>query len=210
MKLSVREVKIGGWLLLTSGALFGITQLTLAWVSRVSVNSASVLAWVQEHLAWLSFVDEALMLSVLIMTVGMVLLYKHLRRRRPISSLVGLTAYGVAVIGYSSVVLALGRLVYPVNGVSISGDSALMAASQVFAGMHFAAIALGVAVIAFGVALRARSLLILSIVVGMLQIAGTYYGDTPPFWLLVTAIVGWLVWVGAVGRFMLKPEKTNV
>lgn len=207
MNSSTRETNIGGWLLLAGGVLFAAAQLVMAWLSNVPSDPARLLDWAEGHFPQLFFVDEALAFAVPILTVGMILLYRYLRSHSPVSALAGVVAYGVAAVAYITVTLALGRLIYPVNGLPMSTDGVLMAISQVFAGMHFAAIALGVAIVAIGVALRQRALLVLSIVVGVLQVVGTYYGTTPPFWLLALAIGAWVVWIVAVGQCMLKSRK---
>lgn len=202
---SAREAKIGGWLLLAGGVLFAVVQLVLAWLSHVPSDPARLLAWVEEHFAQLAFADEVLAFAVPILTVGIILLYRHLRQRSPVSALVGLVTYGVTAVVYTIVMLELGRLIYPVNGLPISTDGALATVSQVYAGVHSAALALGAAMIAFGVAWQKRSMLTLSIIAGALQIVGTYYATTPPFWLLATAIIAGLAWVGVAARCMVKP-----
>ncbi|MFT4296779.1 MAG: hypothetical protein QM582_15360 [Micropruina sp.] len=198
-----REAKACGWLLIAGGLLFTGALLCVGLASQDLPTSVSLLEWAGRHRGALALADEGLAFAVAGYTVALVLLYRRLRQRSPIASLVGVVVHGVGAVGFVSATLALGRLVYPVSTVSVSEQGALLSAAQVFGGIHFAAIALGASIVAFGVALGGRPMIGLSLAVGVLQVAGSYFAGTTPVWLLATALVSWLLWSMVVGRLVL-------
>ncbi|MFT3942735.1 MAG: hypothetical protein QM705_02765 [Ancrocorticia sp.] len=198
------EARVGGWLMIVGGALFTAVLTTLGALSQKLPERTTVLDWAQQNYAGLFFVDEGLAFAVATYSVAMILLYQQLRHRSPVTSLIAVVTYCIAAVGFINAILALGRLLYPVNSLSTSEEGALLSAGQLFADVHFAAIALGVAILMFGIALGRWLLITPSAAVGVLQIAGTYFGGTAPMWLLATSMLAWFVWSVVVGLLMIR------
>lgn len=190
--------------MIVGSALFTAVLTTLGALSQKLPERTTVLDWAQQNYAGLFFVDEGLAFAVATYTVAMILLYQQLRHRSPVTSLIAVVTYCIAAVGFINAILALGRLLYPVNSLSTSEEGALLSAGQSFADIHFAAIALGVAILMFGIALGRWPLITLSATVGVLQIAGTYFGGTPPMWPLATSMLAWFVWSVVVGLLMIR------
>lgn len=96
---------------------------------------------------------------------------------------------------------------YPVNTITLTTENAVMAASSLFAGLHFAALAMTFSIVVFGYTFNDIKILLFSVTVGALQILGTYYTGTTPVWLLLVAAVAFLAWVSFVGAWLMRRDK---
>ena len=114
-----------------------------------------------------------------------------------------LLALGVIVtIGAFYAMMALGRLVYPVNGLPIASETSALSASQLFAGLHWMALALAACVIAVAIITKSRLIILTSACVALLKVVGTYYAGEVSVPLTVVsevALFGWsimmVVWI---------------
>ena len=114
-----------------------------------------------------------------------------------------LLALGViATIGAFYAMMALGRLVYPVNGLPIDSATSVLSASQLFAGLHWMALALSACVIAVAIITKSRLIILTSACVALLKVVGTYYAGEVSVPLTVVSEVtlfGWsimmVVWI---------------
>ena len=114
-----------------------------------------------------------------------------------------LLALGViATIGAFYAMMALGRLVYPVNGLPIASEISVLSASQLFAGLHWMALALAACVIAVAIITKSRLVILISVCVALLKVVGTYYAGEVSVPLTVVSEVslfGWsimmVVWI---------------
>ena len=114
-----------------------------------------------------------------------------------------LLALGIVVaIGAFYAMMALGRLVYPVNGLPIDSAISVLSASQLFAGLHWMALALAACVIAVAIITKSRIIILTSVCVALLKVVGTYYAGEVSVPLTVVSEVtlfGWsimmVVWI---------------
>ena len=114
-----------------------------------------------------------------------------------------LLALGViATIGPFYAMMALGRLVYPVTGLPIASETSVQFASQLFAGLHWMALALAACVIAVAIITKSRLIILTSARVALLKVVGTYYAGEVSVPLTVVSEVtlfGWsimmVVWI---------------
>lgn len=202
-----RESLVGASMLILGSLLFSLALFILAMLSQHLPDAESIGEWAQTNYTLLFFADEALAFAAAIFSVAILLLARQLSHHRPIAALVGLAAYGVAAIGFVNAVLALGRIIYPVNSLTMTEEGMLLSAGQLFGGIHFAAIALGFAMAAFGFAGQGWPLFLLSLIAGALQIIGTYFGGAPAMWLVTLALTAWTAWSIAMARRILREEQ---
>lgn len=106
--------------MIVGSALFTAVLTTLGALSQKLPERTTVLDWAQQNYAGLFFVDEGLAFAVATYTVAMILLYQQLRHRSPVTSLIAVVTYCIAAVGFINAILALGRLLYPVNSLSTS------------------------------------------------------------------------------------------
>ena len=165
-----------------------------------SADVSGVMAWVQQHQTILQLADEMLACGASILLVIVVVLYGKLRKRHPVGVSVLLALGIVVAIGAFYAMMALGRLVYPVNGLPIDSATSVLSASQLFAGLHWMALALAACIIAVAVITKSRLIILTSACVALLKVVGTYYAGKVSVPLMViseVALFGWSIMIMA-------------
>ena len=163
-----------------------------------SVGASGVMAWVQQHQTLLQLADEILACGASILLAIVVVLYGKLRKRHPVGVSVLLALGIVVAIGAFYAMMALGRLVYPVNGLPIDSATSVLSASQLFAGLHWMALALSACVIAVAIITKSRLIILTSACVALLKVVGTYYAGEVSVPLTVVsevALFGWSIMI---------------
>ena len=182
--------------------LMGFSLLTAADVSIAmslpipSRDVSGVLAWIEQHRIALQMADEMLAFGASMLLAIVVVLYGKYRERHPIGMSVVLALGVVMAIGAFHAMMALGRLVYLVNGLPITSETSILSASQLFAGLHWMALALAAYVIAVAIITKSRMIILTSVCVALLKIVGTYYADEVSVPLTVVsevALFGWSI-----------------
>lgn len=167
-----------------------------------SADVSGVMAWAQQHQTLLQLADEILVCGASILLAIVVVLYGKFRERHPVGASVLLALGVIATIGAFYAMMALGRLVYPVNGLPIASETSVLSASQLFAGLHWMALALSACVIAVAIITKSRLIILTSACVALLKVVGTYYAGEVSVPLTVVSEVtlfGWsimmVVWI---------------
>ena len=186
------------------GLLLAIPLICVALVSALPENTADLGAWLHDSKTLLIIADEVLMFASIVLLALAVLLYQAFAPRHKTIAALGLTAWSVATVGFVITILAIGRLVYPVNGIAVPTESLEYSVAPVFSSLHLASIALGVGIITFGFGFKKKSMAIVSCIVGVLQIVGTYFAAATPVWLLLAAAFAWAMWTFLVSIELKK------
>jgi hypothetical protein len=161
-----------------------------------SADISGVMAWVQQHQTTFQIADEMLACGSSMLLAVVVVLYGNLRKRHPVSMGVVLALGIVVAIGAFYAMVALGRLVYPVNGLPIDSATSVLSASQLFAGLHWMALALAAFVAAVGIITKSWIVILTSVCVAFLKMVGTYYaGEVSVPLTVVSEVVlfGWSI-----------------
>ncbi|WP_314857367.1 hypothetical protein [uncultured Corynebacterium sp.] len=161
-----------------------------------SRNVSGVLAWIQQHQTALQMADEMLACGASMLLAIIVVLYGKYREQHPIGMSVVLALGVFVAIGAFYAMMSLGRLVYPVNGLPITSETSVLSASQLFAGLHWMALALAACVIAVAIITESRVIILTSVCVALLKVVGTYYADEVAVPLTVVsevALFGWSI-----------------
>lgn len=186
---------IGGIVWLMGFGLLAAASIIIAMSLPIpSADVSGVMAWVQQHQTILQLADEMLACGASILLVIVVVLYGKLRKRHPVGVSVLLALGIVVAIGAFYAMMALGRLVYPVNGLPINSATSVLSASQLFAGLHWMALALAACIIAVAVITKSRIIILTSACVALLKVVGTYYAGEVSVLLTVVSEVTLLGW----------------
>mgnify|MGYP007127183874 FL=1 len=186
---------IGGIVWLMGFGLLAAASIIIAMSLPIpSADVSGVMAWVQQHQTHLQLADEMLACGASILLVIVVVLYGKLRKRHPVGVSVLLALGIVVAIGAFYAMMALGRLVYPVNGLPINSATSVLSASQLFAGLHWMALALAACIIAVAVITKSRIIILTSACVALLKVVGTYYAGEVSVPLTVVSEVTLLGW----------------
>lgn len=192
---------IGGIVWLTGFGLLAAASIIIAMSLPIpSADISGVMAWAQQHQTLLQLADEMLACGASILLVIVVVLYGKLRKRHPVGVSVLLALGIVVAIGAFYAMMALGRLVYPVNGLPINSATSVLSASQLFAGLHWMALALAACVIAVAAITKSRLIILTSACVALLKVVGTYYAGKVSVPLMViseVALFGWSIMIMA-------------
>jgi len=190
---------IGGIVWLMGFGLLAAASIIIAMSLPIpSADVSGVMAWVQQHQTILQLADEMLACGASILLVIIVVLYGKLRKRHPVGVSVLLALGIVVAIGAFYAMMALGRLVYPVNGLPINSATSVLSASQLFAGLHWMALALAACIIAVAVITKSRLIILTSACVALLKVVGTYYAGEVSVPLTVVsevALFGWSIMI---------------
>lgn len=194
---SRRILYIGGIVWLMSFGLLAAASIIIAMSLPIpSADVSGVMAWAQQHQTILQLADEMLACGASILLVIVVVLYGKLRKRHPVGVSVLLALGIVVAIGAFYAMMALGRLVYPVNGLPINSATSVLSASQLFAGLHWMALALAAFVTAAGIITKSWIVILTSVCVAFLKMVGTYYaGEVSVPLTVVSEVVlfGWSI-----------------
>ena len=192
---------IGGVVWLMGFGLLAAASIIIAMSLPIpSADVSGVMAWAQQHQTLLQLADEMLACGASILLVIVVVLYGKLRKRHPVGVSVLLALGIVVAIGAFYAMMALGRLVYSVNGLPINSATSVLSASQLFAGLHWMALALAVCIIAVAVITKSRLIILTSACVALLKVVGTYYAGKVSVPLMViseVALFGWSIMIMA-------------
>ena len=188
---------IGGIVWLMGFGLLAAASIIIAMSLPIpSADVSGVMAWAQQHQTLLQLADEMLACGASILLVIVVVLYGKLRKRHPVGVSVLLALGIVVAIGAFYAMMALGRLVYPVNGLPINSATSVLSASQLFAGLHWMVLALSVCVIAVAIITKSRLIILTSACVALLKVVGTYYAgkvSVPLMMISEVALFGWSI-----------------
>ena len=186
---------IGGIVWLMGFGLLAAASIIIAMSLPIpSADVSGVMAWAQQDQTLLQLADEMLACGASILLVIVVVLYGKLRKRHPVGVSVLLALGIVVAIGAFYAMMARGRLVYPVNGLPINSATSVLSASQLFAGLHWMALALAACIIAVAVITKSRIIILTSACVALLKVVGTYYAGKVSVPLTVVSEVTLLGW----------------
>ncbi len=190
---------IGGIVWLMGFGLLAAASIIIAMSLPIpSADVSGVMAWVQQHQITFQIADEMLACGSSMLLAVVVVLYGRLRKCHPVGMGVVLALGIVVAIGAFYAMMALGRLVYPVNGLPIDSATSVLSASQLFAGLHWMALALSACVIAVAIITKSRLIILASACVALLKVVGTYYAGEVSVPLTVVsevALLGWSIMI---------------
>ncbi|MCU9533588.1 hypothetical protein [Streptococcus sp. CSL10205-OR2] len=181
------------WLL--GFGLLAVASILIAMTLPMpSADANGVILWAQKQQVILQLADELLVFSAPTLLSAVLLLHHKINKQMPLQSSIMLALFFVLTIGIIYTVFALGRLVYPVNGLLLTPDLALLSASQLFAGLHLVSLALVPCVITIAVLSRSKIVGLATVITALLQVIGTYYAEAVSVPLAISAMIVLFAW----------------
>jgi hypothetical protein len=163
-------------------------------------------AWVEHNHSLLSWSDELLFFAVICWGAGARGLFGGSRTAPSVRINVGVTALTTALVALVVLLLAVGRLVYPVFEIQLSADVLALVVSSAFGALHLALLGFAVAAAALSWSTRAG---LTGRVVGIFAattfVVGSFPWLTPNWWNSSVAVL-----VAAWGVFLAVAVRTTV
>ncbi|HSK92192.1 MAG TPA: hypothetical protein VK875_12870 [Euzebyales bacterium] len=179
-------------ILIALGAVIVAVAAVLIVMEPVPVE-AGLREWLAAGERRLAWADELLFFGILCWGAGATALCSRPRERASLGRRVGTTALVVALAALLIVLLAIGRLVYPISDHSMSDDALTLLVDTTFGALHLAMLGFGVSAIALtGLSAgdRVRPLrVIVGCVLGIAFIAGSFPWLTPTWWNVSAAVL---------------------
>jgi hypothetical protein len=206
-RAEIRLQKFGGGTFIAAGILLLAAHLLFDLLPAPPTAHDDFLQWITANRLRIAFANEVLFFATILLVPSFVVLGKLLGSRRKVSAFAGLSIIALALPLLAMLDVVQGRLVYPVFGLALSVDVLKLTFSLFFGGLHAVLLMFGVALILIGIALRGtvfnKSMVPLSYVTGLLQIAGAYPWLTPvAFNVLVSISLS--LWMVGIGIMMLR------
>ncbi|MGW4371643.1 hypothetical protein ACWEKT_39095 [Nocardia takedensis] len=126
-----------------------VVLLLLSLLSAVPSDPAAMTGWVQDGHSLLAWSDELLFFAILCWGAGVRGVFGTPAELSMLVHL-GVTALRIALGALLMVLLAVGRLVYPVFGIELSAPIVALVVSVVFGALHLALLGFAVAAAALG------------------------------------------------------------
>ncbi|MGW4501406.1 hypothetical protein ACWENR_22670 [Micromonospora sp. NPDC004336] len=143
------------WLMIVGALLTSVALLLLALLPGVPSETVAMTEWVESAHSSLMWSDELLFYAVICWGAGARGLFGA-RQAGPSARInVGRTALTVALVALVVVLLAVGRLVYPVFDIQLSAEAVALVVSSTFGALHLAFLAFAVAAAALSWSTRA-------------------------------------------------------
>ncbi|QEW04332.1 hypothetical protein [Microbacterium lushaniae] len=178
---------------LTGGAL-----LLMSLLPGAPSNASEMAAWVESGDSLLSWSDELLFFAIICWGTAARGLFRINNVGSSVRTTVGTTGLAVALVALVVLLLELGRLVYPVYRIRLSGEAMALVVSEAFGALHLAVLGFTVAAVALSWSTPAGRIgRAFGILTGVAFALGSFPWLTPNWWNSVVAAV-----VAAWGVFL--------
>ncbi|WP_431919240.1 hypothetical protein [Micromonospora wenchangensis] len=184
--------------LLTGGAL-----LLLSLLPGPPAEAVAMTAWVERGHSLLLWSNELLFFAVICWGAGARGLFSAGRPGPSARIDVGGTALTVALVALVVVLLAVGRLVYPVFEIDLSTEVVALVVSSTFGALHVAFLGFAVAAVTLSWSTRAGLIgRAVGIVAAAAFVVGSFPWLTPTWWnsLVPVLVAAWGVFLASVIR----------
>ncbi|AXQ77706.1 hypothetical protein DDV21_000745 [Streptococcus chenjunshii] len=152
---------------------------------------------VERHSSLLMAVDELLMFSTILFGSTFYNVRKLYFQNKKILTGLLVTSFILMLMVWLLIVVKTGRLIYPVNGLPVvTGDNLSAALAEIYAAWHLCDILLGLFMISWAGLLSRPLWKYSGIIIGLIQVFCTYFGQsTKPIPLLMAVILStiWLL-----------------
>lgn len=181
---------------ISSSILLAITRIMICNFSPNNMNLNNLHVWRNSKLRILKISDEILFFSIFLFTVYILSrLFQNMDKNLILVSSI-ITSLIFFIIPLISNVLLIGNLVYPVNGIGIvKSDSISVYLLGIYSRMHLSELALGILTMLLSFLSKNIFVLYIGIIVGIVQIAQTYYSKSINQLLYYSSVAIWSVWL---------------
>ncbi|MEV6704762.1 hypothetical protein [Micromonospora wenchangensis] len=197
------DVRVHRWLMIVGALLTAVALLLLSLLPDPPAEATAMTAWVERGYSLLLWSNELLFFAVICWGAGARGLLSAGRAGPSARIDVGGTALTVALVALVVVLLAVGRLVYPVFAIDLSTEVVALLVSSTFGALHVAFLGLAVAALTLSWSTRAGLIgRAVGIVAAAAFVAGSFPWLTPNWWnsLVPALVAAWGVFLAAVTR----------
>ncbi|MEV4726784.1 hypothetical protein [Micromonospora humida] len=197
------DVRAHRWLMIVGALLTAGALLLLSLLPDPPAEAVAMTAWVERGHPLLMWSNELLFLAVISWGAGARGLFSTGRAGTSAWVDVGRTALTVTLGALVVVLLAVGRLVYPVFEIDLSAEVVALLVSSTFGALHVAFLGFAVAAVTLGwstrAALAGRAV---GIVAAAAFVVGSFPWLTPSWWnsVVPVLIAAWGVFLACVTR----------
>lgn len=205
-----RRYRLAQGVLVAAVLVYAAVRIGFLCFSLQMASAASLRQAVDQHSGLLMVMDELLVLSAVL---GGWAFYNALESRaRSGRALTGLAvaSFALMLIAWVVIVLGIGRLVYPVNGLPVIADDGLQAAvAEIYGAWHLCDIMLGVLMIAWAGSSCRPLWKHSGAAIGLAQILSTYFGQPVkpvPMLIAIALSTAWMLMRGVSSINGLESE----
>ena len=183
-------------LLIISTVLLSLSRMLLARSSQSGVLVSNPENWVKSNTRTLKICDELLAISSFLFSCYMIdFIFRNWQDNYfRLSVIVVSLIY--CIFAWIGIVLAVGNMVYPVNGIKALKNSELSTAIlQVYARLHLSDLALGILTISLASFSQNLYIMVAGCVIGIMQMMFTYFGKPLNYQAHVLTIIVWSIWM---------------
>ncbi len=172
-------IKLGGISFIVSGMLFFATYIFILLAGPNPTNGSDIIAWASSNKLMLALSDETLIFAAVFLIPAVAALYIQLASEHRAKAVVGCGLMAVTIPVLAIMDLLLGRLVYPVAGMSLNSPVvAEFVLTMYYGGLHLVYLMMCVAVIvlswAMGSWIAGKFITYLGIVTGIIYLLAAY------------------------------------
>jgi hypothetical protein len=195
------DLRLHRRLMIVGALLTAVALLLLSLLPSAPSEAVAMTAWAERGHSLLLWSDELLFFAVICWGAGARGLFGARQAGPSVRINVGGTALTVALVALVVVLLAVGRLVYPVFEIQLSAEVVALVVSSTFGALHLAFLSFAVAAVALSWSTRAG---LIGRAVGIFAAAAFVVGSfpwlTPNWWnsLVAVLVAAWGVFLALV------------
>lgn len=197
------DLRVHRWLMIVGALLTAVALLLLSLLPGPPAEAVAMTAWVERGHSLLLWSDELLFFAVICWGAGARGLFGAGWAGPSARINVGETALTVALVALVVVLLAVGRLVYPVFEIDLSAEVVALIVSSTFGALHLAFLGFAVAAATLswstGAGLIGRAF---GIFAAAAFVVSSFPWLTPNWWnsLVAVLVAAWGVFLASVTR----------
>lgn len=183
-------------LLIISTVLLSLSRMLLARSSKSGVLVSNPENWVKSNTRTLKICDELLAISSFLFSCCIIdFIFRNWQDNYfRLSVIVVSLIY--CIFAWIGIVLIVGNMVYPVNGIKALKESELSTVLlQVYARLHLSDLALGILTISLASFSQNFYIMVAGCVIGIMQMMFTYFGKPLNYQAHVLTIIVWSIWM---------------
>ncbi|KXU09566.1 hypothetical protein SAMN05660328_10588 [Streptococcus gallolyticus] len=183
-------------LLIISTVLLSLSRMLLARSSQSGVLVSNPENWVKSNIRTLKICDELLAISSFLFSCCIIdFIFRNWQDNYfRVSVIVVSLIY--CIFAWIGIVLIVGNMVYPINGIKALKESELSTAIlQVYARLHLSDLALGILTISLASFSQNLYIMVAGCVIGIMQMMFTYFGKPLNYQAHVLTIIVWGIWM---------------
>lgn len=183
-------------LLIISTVLLSLSRILLARSSQSAVFISNPENWVKSNTRTLKICDELLAISSFLFSCYIIaFIFRNWQDNYfKLSAIVVSLIY--CIFAWIGIVLMVGNMVYPVNGIKALKESELSTVLlQVYTRLHLSDLALGILTISLASFSQNFYIMVAGCVIGIMQMMFTYFAKPLNYQAHVLTIIVWSVWM---------------